>query len=372
MRIGWENVRGGYYIHKLFGKISALINEINTVKEKALPDVTADDNGKTMVVADGEWSLGEPDTGIQNIWDSTGTGAVAGGNADSEATGNYAFAFGTGAKAYGANSHAIGAGTTASGTCSHSEGEENSSYGRGSHAEGYKTQAGISGDNTVNYSHAEGSGTKATGFASHSEGIGSTAQGANSHAEGAGSTAQGANSHSEGAGTSAQGDNSHAEGAGTISKGVSSHAEGSGASANGNYSHAEGNGASHGAYCHSEGYQTRAGSAVGTSNESCHAEGYQTEATGKGSHSEGIGTNALGEAQHAGGMYNIADYTSLETIGNGTASNHSNARTLNKSGDEWLAGQIQPEGGLRLKAPNGTYYNVTVDNNGALSITAVT
>lgn len=356
---------------------------------------------------------------IHNIWDSTGTGAVAGGNADSEATGNYAFAFGTnakatgypsaafgngqalsdntyafgsataegrfsfasgnGAKASGANSvsmgvstmamgnnsHAEGNGTTASGDSSHSEGDNTKAYGRGSHAEGYKTEAGTS-NNSKKYAHAEGNETKATGESSHAEGNNTKAYGKASHAEGA-STVAGDSSktnvicaHAEGNSSEAKGSCSHAEGWGTKAYGENSHSEGSISYAYGYYSHAEGS------YC-------EAGSESNANTITCqHAEGRGTLATGLCSHAEGDSTIASGDHQHVSGMYNIEDDTSLEIIGNGTSIARSNARTLDKAGNEWLAGQIQPELGLRLKAPNGTYYNVTVDNTGALSIVAAT
>lgn len=294
----------------------------------------------------------EGSSGIKNIWDSTGEGAVAGGNMSAVASGDASFAFGTGASASaigafafgtgaratgrdsfavgattasGVNSHAEGNATIASGARSHAEGAATKAYGTNSHAEGEQTEAG-SATNTKNNSHAEGLNTKATGEASHAEGLETQATGERSHSEGGGSIASGSSSHAEGAGSTASGGASHAEGAGTTASG-----------------------------------------------ETSHAEGLSTKASGSCSHAEGAGTIANGPNQHVGGIYNVADTTSLEIIGNGTGSNNrSNVRTLDQSGNEWLAGQIQPELGLRLKAPNGTYYNVTVDNTGALSITAVT
>ena len=157
-------------------------------------------------------------------------------------------------------------------------------------------------------SHAEGNVTKATGDASHAEGVDTTASGSYSHAEGGGTTASGIQSHAEGGGTTASGVQSHAEGGGTTASGVQSHAEGNDTTASGDRSHAEGN-----------------------------------------------GTKANHASQHVFGEYNIEDPstatakkrgTYVEIIGNGTKSSaRSNARTLDWSGNEVLAGNISAEGG---------------------------
>lgn len=66
-------------------------------------------------------------------------------------------------------------------------------------------------------------------------------------------------------------------------------------------------------------------------------------ATGSYSHAEGLGTIATASACHVGGKYNIEDTWSsyAEIIGNGTSNiNRSNARTLDWSGNESLAGSL--------------------------------
>ena len=115
--------------------------------------------------------------------------------------------------------------------------------------------------------------------------------------------ASGSDSHAEGGGTEASGEKSHAEGSGSIASGVSSHAEGFYTTASGNYAHAE-----------------------------------------------GISTVANHQAQHTFGKYNIEDNSDaaatlpgnyIEIVGNGTAvDNKSNARTLDWSGNEALAGSL--------------------------------
>jgi len=136
-------------------------------------------------------------------------------------------------------------------------------------------------------------------------------------AEGSGTTASGDNAHAEGSWTTASGQNSHAEGIGTTARGEPSHAEGAGTTALGAQSHAEGAG---------------------------------TTARGAQSHAEGASTLAFGKSQHVFGEYNVQDgdtnneftrATYVEIVGNGTADNaRSNARTLDWSGNEALAGSI--------------------------------
>lgn len=121
----------------------------------------------------------------------------------------------------------------------------------------------------------------------------------------------------EGGGTNATGNYSHAEGAGTQATGAGSHAEGGGARATGEYSHAEG------------------GSAT---------------ASGSYSHAEGGSTIANHYAQHVFGENNVADNSGaassargnyVEIVGNGSSSGgRSNARTLDWSGNEKLAGSL--------------------------------
>lgn len=224
---------------------------------------------------------------------------------------------------------------------------------------GYAIAAGES-------SHAEGRGTKALAPFSHVEGSGTSAgvsvmsnKGNSAHAEGSNTIARGNYSHSEGQHTSAQGSYSHAEGNSTLAQGNGAHAEGYGAlgtkeinnttynesGAYGNYSHTEGSGTwAVGANSHAEGHET-----VASSSHS-HAEGDGTEARGESSHAEGQCTIANHLAQHVFGRYNIEDPSNaasnalgnyIEIVGNGTSNSaRSNARTLDKNGNEVLAGTL--------------------------------
>ena len=71
------------------------------------------------------------------------------------------------------------------------------------------------------------------------------------------------------------------------------------------------------------------------------ALGYECSVSGTNSFSQGYFCSATGDNQHVFGKYNTADNTSLEIIGNGSNnSSRSNARTLDSSGNEWLAGGI--------------------------------
>lgn len=80
-----------------------------------------------------------------------------------------------------------------------------------------------------------------------------------------------------------------------------------------------------------------------------HAEGYRSEAYGAFSHTEGNQTIARHSSQHVFGEYNIEDNSTsssgergnyIEIVGNGTDSSRSNARTLDWSGNEVLAGKL--------------------------------
>ena len=237
----------------------------------------------------------------------------------------------------GVNSIIEGVGTTASGNYSHAEGAFAKAIRESSHAEGYNTTASGS------QSHAEGNFTTASGTNSHTEGNETTASGTNSHAEGAITAASGINSHAEGQQTTASGPTSHAEGCQTTASGANSHAEGRGAKSTGPISHAEGNG---------------------------------TTAEGNYSHAEGQYVTAKNRSQHAFGEYNKLDQSTassssrgnyVEIVGNGVDENtRSNARTLDWSGNENIAGMLRigsssSTGGCLFKV-EGTSLKISFDN----------
>lgn len=127
--------------------------------------------------------------------------------------------------------------------------------------------------------------------------------------------------------------------------------------ASGTSSYAEGmTTQSSGTASHTEGFCSEA------SADYAHAEGDTSIASGTASHAEGTHTTANHKSQHTFGEYNILD-TSLnasssrgnyvEIVGNGTSSSRSNARTLDWSGNEVLAG------GLKI---NGTNDVITADD----------
>lgn len=129
-------------------------------------------------------------------------------------------------------------------------------------------------------------------------------------------------------------------------------AEGCSTAASGDYSHAEGFDTMASGDCsHAEGYGTMA-------SEYCsHAEGEETIASGVCSHAEGVGTTAQRRSQHVFGEYNVLDTPGstlgrgsyVEIVGNGTADDaRSNARTLDWSGNEWLAGTLTAAKGINL------------------------
>ena len=156
--------------------------------------------------------------------------------------------------------------------------------------------------------------------------------------------ATGEYSHAEGYNVIVTGGRAHGEGEGSQASGYASHAEGS-STASGNYSHAEGDKTTaSGNYSHSEGRLTTA------SGNLSHAEGINTTSSGSNSHVEGMYTVAQRRSQHVFGEYNVLDTTGsgainkgsyIEIVGNGTSSSaRSNARTLDWSGNEVLAGKL--------------------------------
>lgn len=115
-------------------------------------------------------------------------------------------------------------------------------------------------------------------------------------------------------GTKATGQCAFAEGIETEANGVAAHSEGTYTKANGNQ-------------CVAEGENTIAGVA----------------GQSKNAHAMGVYTRALSSNQFAYGKYNIADSegTYVEIVGNGTGTSaRSNARTLDWSGNEELAGSL--------------------------------
>ena len=178
------------------------------------------------------------------------------------------------------------------------------------------------------------------------------------------SVASGAYSHAVGRKTTASGICAHAEGYQTIASGSQgSHAEGYKSKATDAAAHAEGNSTEASSDCaHAEGFATVA------SGDSAHAEGEESVASGYVSHAEGEGTIANHLAQHVFGRYNVADAsaadqdevgTHIEIVGKGTKDSlRSNARTLDWSGNEWVAGSYEAGGSLTLG--KGTALEVTI------------
>ena len=116
---------------------------------------------------------------------------------------------------------------------------------------------------------------------------------------------------------------------------------------------------------------------VEASGSKSHAEGYNTTASGDYSHAEGDYTTANHLSQHVFGEYNISDPstnastargTYVEIVGNGTSSATSNARTLDWSGNQWIAGNYSDTNGLlAMKEVTQSQYDaLTTDekNNG--------
>lgn len=151
--------------------------------------------------------------------------------------------------------------------------------------------------------------------------------------------------------------------------------------ASGNYSYSEGkDNVSSGDYSHTEGFENTAsvlyahaeGYGNTASGYGAHAEGFSTSATNMGAHAEGHGTSAKGKSQHVFGEYNVLNTgaynsrgTYVEIVGNGTSTAaRSNARTLDWSGNEELAGNIIIKGGKVGDGNNATYKLALPDTTG--------
>ena len=215
--------------------------------------------------------------------------------------------------ASGRSSHAEGADTQATGSASHAEGSQTSATASDAHAEGYLTKA------SGNYAHAEGHETQAQKNGSHAEGISTITSAVGAHAEGESTQSSGRASHAEGINTEVSGEGAHVSGYYTV--------------ANGGYSHV------FGAY--------NVGDSVPT---------WQTNTSYKvGDRVYRNGTNLIYECttDHTSASVLNSDYWKrimtlnyVEIVGNGTATDaRSNARTLDWSGNEWLAGNLTAAGG---------------------------
>lgn len=186
-------------------------------------------------------------------------------------------------------------------------------------------------------------------------------------------TASASYSHGEGLATNATGNQSHAEGKWTTAAGQQSHAEGYMTNANGESSHAEGQSSVTGisaSAAHAEGNQTSASGA------NSHSEGYNTTASGTNAHAEGYSTMANHKSQHVFGEYNVHDPSEeqstargnyVEIVGNGTGTNaRSNARTLDWSGNERIAGDLYV--GCNADSSGGTKVAKVTDITAAMSV----
>lgn len=113
------------------------------------------------------------------------------------------------------------------------------------------------------------------------------------------------------------------------------------------------------------------------------AEGNNTAAKGDASHAEGTNTTASHKSQHVFGEYNVVDSSSaaatsrgnyVEIVGNGTAANAlSNARTLDWSGNETLAGKLTLGAGPtnNLDAATKQYVDTAVAGTTQGTVTSV-
>ncbi len=213
------------------------------------------------------------------------------------------------------------------------EWDEFPSIKKGTHESGTSLIIGRLDDQTAsgNYSVAVGRGNSVTGAGSVALGRQNNIAGNYSFATGYNNNVSGAQSAAVCQTNKATGSACFAEGYNNTSSGTATHAEGHTTTASGNQAH-------------SEGYLTKATGGVS------HAEGWDNEASGGASHVEGHANVANHSCQHVFGAYNVADPSEaatyeqgnyIEIVGNGTADDaRSNARTLDWSGNEVLAGKL--------------------------------
>lgn len=368
------------------GARSLLMNNDNTVTEP--------DDANTGIPV---YSEGIPQAnGIGSF--AVGAGTKAEGHASMAEGINTKAGYVRNDKTRNVGSHAEGINTYAKSSSSHAEGFYTQSLASNSHSEGFKTTVNSDGwsghaegrQTVVNgkAGHAEGYLTQTNGTEAHAEGMSTKAEGDRAHAEGEntiagvkvgdtfnevtvtdGNRVNYRASHAEGIETKAYMKGSHAEGGDTTASGSYSHAEGDRTKATGSAGHAEGCLTTAGYRSHAEGEKTIAGGSDTTS-KAAHAEGISTQATGGGSHAEGketiatglyahaegLGSHASGTASHAGGQSTIAQWDNstvvgqfnkttglsntnsspLFIVGNGNATNKSNAFEVYKDGTGYL------------------------------------
>ena len=360
-------------LRHLMGAVSALLNKLST---KASTEDLSD------VAFSGDYGdlNGKPDLGSYMV---KGTDYVTAGQLTGNTLGEYATAEGRYVDASGNYSHAEGSGTIASGNYSHAEGSGTIASGGCSHAEGIITNA--SGAS----SHAEGDTTVASGDYSHAEGYHTTANHKSQNVFGehnildsnvAAATARGTYVEIVGNGTSSTRSNARTldwngneilAGKLTVGVGPTNNMDVATkqytdtAIANGNFmvksvdyvTAGQLSGTTLGTKATAEGYQTTAtanyshaeGNHTTASGIDSHAEGLYTTASGSYSHAEGVHTTAQRRSQHVFGEYNVLDATGsntsnkgsyVEIVGNGDSNARSNARTLDWSGNETLAGKL--------------------------------
>lgn len=209
--------------------------------------------------------------------------------------------------------------------------------------------------NTVNTNNAcvlIGTGNEVSAKGGNAIGFRCTVSGEFSSAFGFATNASGSYSHSNGCHTTASGD------FGASADGYKTTASGDYSSAIGYVSTASGNGS------------TASGIETTSSGNGSVSSGYQTLASGYFSNAKGYGSISKNRSQMAFGEFNIQDTSSngrskrgnfVEIVGNGTADDaRSNARTLDWSGNESLAG------GLTLGMGTANQTSITAQQLNAL------
>ena len=200
-------------------------------------------------------------------------------------------------------------------------------------------------DNSIYYnpsknSFGHGSNVVASGNFSTAEGYETTAYGLYSHAEGDRSFAIGVSSHTEGLGNVSYDDHTHTEGVSNIAYGNSSHVEGYGNISYKDYSHVEGL------------YNINKGRVS-------HVGGEYSVAYSENSlvHGRGLISNNLCEISF--GKYNISNYDTKFSIGNGTPDQRSNLFEIRENGCAYAKTFVGNLNGRARWADHATYSTYT-------------
>lgn len=204
----------------------------------------------------------------------------------------------------------------------------------------------------------DGSSSYQMGLYSFSTGFENKASGTAAFSAGSATEASGNASAAFGTYTKASGDNSAAFGEGTVASEIYAVAFGTGTKASGNASAAFGTNTES-----SGGNSVTFGTGTKASGSASAAFGTSTESSGNASVTFGIATKASGDNSAAFGIFNDDSPEAIFMVGDGLNNNNrTNAFEVRSQGSD-------QESTLVIKSPNGTQWEISVDNSGNIQAT---